>query len=138
MMYQTLAVLVVIATTNWRILIVFPFLFIICYVLFTYTVSSYKDCNRIESITKSPLLNYLGESLSGASTIRAFQKDGDFITKNYELLNRNLLATQVQIGCWCWYGIRMDLVSIALMACATVLCVWFKDTEDTVLLAMVF
>lgn len=72
MLYQTLSVLIVVATTNWRILAVFPVLFLICYILFTYTVSSYKDCNRIETITKSPLLNYLGESLSGASTIRAF------------------------------------------------------------------
>lgn len=93
MLYQTFAVLIVIAVTNWYILAVFPVLLAISYVLFTYTVPSYKETNRIESITKSPLLNYLGESLSGASTIRAFQKDNDFITKNYELLNRNLLAT---------------------------------------------
>lgn len=42
------------------------------------------------------------------------------------------------MGCWCWYGIRMDFVSITLMATATIVCVYFREDEDPVLLAMVF
>lgn len=42
------------------------------------------------------------------------------------------------MGTWCWYGIRMDLVSIVLMISATVLCVVYKEKEDPILLAMVF
>jgi hypothetical protein len=42
------------------------------------------------------------------------------------------------MGCWCWYGVRMDLVSITLMASATVICVYYRENENRVLLAMVF
>jgi hypothetical protein len=42
------------------------------------------------------------------------------------------------MGCWCWYAVRMDLVSITLMASATVLCVYYREKENPVLLAMVF
>jgi ATP-binding cassette subfamily C (CFTR/MRP) protein 1 len=72
MFYQVLAILIVICTTNWYILAVFPPIIYIGYILFSYTITSYRECTRIESITKSPLLNLLSESLSGSSTIRAF------------------------------------------------------------------
>jgi ATP-binding cassette subfamily C (CFTR/MRP) protein 1 len=138
MVYQVAAILIVICTTNWYILAVFPPIIFMGYILFSYTITSYRECTRIESITKSPLLNLLSESLNGSSTIRAFGKQDDFIEQNTEFLNKNVLSNQILMATWCWYGIRMDFVSIILMVSATVICVIYKDSEDKVLLAMVF
>ena len=79
MLYQLIAILIVIASANWYILAVFPPVIFIGYILFSYTITSYREYTRIESITKSPLLNLLSESLNGSSTIRAFGKEKDFI-----------------------------------------------------------
>lgn len=92
MVYQVLAILIVICTTNWYIIAVFPPIVFVSYILFSYTVTAYREGTRIESVTKSPLLNLLSESLSGSSTIRAFGKQGDFIRNNNEFLNKNILA----------------------------------------------
>ena len=138
MVYQVLAILIVICTANWYIIVVFPPIVILCYILFRYTVTSYREYTRIESITKSPLLNLLSESLNGSSTIRAFGKQNDFIEQNSEFLNRNILSNQILMGSWCWFGIRMDVVAMLLMVSSTVICVLYKDSEDPVLLAMVF
>lgn len=138
MIYQVLAILIVICTTNWYIIGTFPPIIFVSYILFSYTVTAYREGTRIESVTKSPLLNLLSESLNGSSTIRAFGKQNDFISHNNEFLNKNILAKQILMGCWCWYGIRMDIVSIILMASATVICVEFREKENQVLLAMVF
>ena len=92
MIYQVLAILIVVCTTNWYIIAIFPPIIFVCYILFGYTVTAYRECTRIESITKSPLLNLLSESLNGSSTIRAYGKQDGFISQNYELLNKNILS----------------------------------------------
>lgn len=51
----------------------YPFMFLIIYVLFKLSIAGNKEVNRVESLTKSPLLSYLTESISGNSTIRALK-----------------------------------------------------------------
>jgi ABC-type bacteriocin/lantibiotic exporter with double-glycine peptidase domain len=92
MVYQVLAILIVICRTNWYILGTFPPIVLSGWILFTYTIKAYRESTRIESITKSPLLNLLSESLNGSSTIRAFGKESNFISTNNEFLNKNILA----------------------------------------------
>ena len=71
----------------------FPIIFIFVRILYKYSISATKEVSRIESVTKSPLLSYIGETLSGTSTIRAYQKKDQFITNFYKLLNNNIVAT---------------------------------------------
>lgn len=71
-----------------------PILIFIAYKLYRHAINSYRETNRIESITKSPLLSYLAETHSGSSTIRAFGKKREFIEQNNKLLNNNILANQ--------------------------------------------
>ena len=74
MLYQTFAVLIVMALAKWYILAIFPFIGGISYWISTYSIPSYRENTRIESVTKSPLLNLLSETYNGCSTIRAFGK----------------------------------------------------------------
>jgi len=74
MFYQTIAVLIVMALANWYILGIFPFIAAISFWITTFTVPSYRENTRIETITRSPLLNLMGETYNGCSTIRAFGK----------------------------------------------------------------
>jgi ABC-type multidrug transport system fused ATPase/permease subunit len=63
MLYQVLAILIVICTTNWYILAALPPIMIVSYILFSYTVTAYREGTRIESVTRSPILNLLSETL---------------------------------------------------------------------------
>ena len=137
MTFQSLSVFIVIGLTNWYIAVFLPIIIMMMFCLFKTTMPAYRQCTRIESITKSPLLNLLGESISGCSTIRAFGKQSEFIDKNYELLNRNILANQILMGTWSWFGVRMNMLSIVVMASSTVVCMIYRSKEDPVLLAMV-
>jgi len=51
-----------------------PIIFGLAWWLLKYTIDAYRETTRIESITRSPLLNLLTESFTGAPTIRAFGK----------------------------------------------------------------
>ena len=130
MFYQLLAVLIVILWTNWYIVAAFPFILMACFFLFKFAVSAYRETNRIESITKSPLLNYINETFNGVSTVRAFNKSEQFEQRSFDIIDKNILANQLLVSCWCWYGIRMDLVSITLMSAATFVVILYRQTED--------
>ena len=63
----------------------------ITYMIVSRTQISIKESVRIQSTTKSPLLSYLGETINGASTIRAFNREDEFIYGHNEkvLVHKN-------------------------------------------------
>jgi len=60
------------------VLILLPFVFLLVFKLFRYSISAFREVTRIESVSKSPILSFVIETLSGASTIRAFKKQSEF------------------------------------------------------------
>ena len=72
--YLTMSVAVVLCMVNIYMVTLIPILFGLAWWIFKYTIDAYRETTRIESITRSPLLNLLTESFTGASTIRAFFK----------------------------------------------------------------
>lgn len=77
--YLTLSIVVLsIIVVPW-IALLYPVIFGIIAILFNIAIAANKEVNRVESLTKSPLLSYLTESISGNSTIRAFKRKEDFI-----------------------------------------------------------
>lgn len=92
MLYQMLSVLIVISLTNLYILAALPFMLGIMFCLFRYFIHGYREVTRIETVSKSPLLNQFNETVSGCSTIRAFGNQHEFVLKNNVFLNNNILA----------------------------------------------
>jgi len=119
------------------IIIVVPMIFIISYFIVRSASVSIKETVRLFNTTKSPLLSYLGETINGASTIRAFGKNEEFIKGNHKLLNQNILATQMMAGVTGWFSIRVDVLAIILMITITMTCVIgrsFNHSKDAAIL----
>lgn len=77
--YLCLSIIVLsIIVVPW-IALLYPFIFGMIALLFSKAIAANKEVNRVETLTKSPLLSYLTESISGNSTIRAFRRKDDFI-----------------------------------------------------------
>lgn len=100
--------------TIW-ILATVPFVIIAMVFLLRYYIKSFREISRLGSVTHSPLMNHLGETISGATTIRSFEKEKPFITQNYKYLN---IVTNV--GFWreslrSWFAIRIEFVSLFLL-----------------------
>jgi ATP-binding cassette subfamily C (CFTR/MRP) protein 1 len=70
--WQVISVIVIIAWANWSMLIIVPFILAYLIYIFKFTIGSYREMHRLQSVMKSPILTHLGESISGNSTIRAF------------------------------------------------------------------
>ncbi|CDW87468.1 abc transporter [Stylonychia lemnae] len=134
--YGVVSTLVVSAVAIYWIVIPIPLVLFLLYKVFKYSINSYRESSRIESITKSPLISFLSETAAGISTIRSFKKSDEFITRNFKLLNNNILANQVQNGIGAWISLRLDAISISVMALACSFCLVFKDSSDPVMIGM--
>ena len=135
-LYNLLAVIVVASCVVPWILLVFPFVLALTVYLYKQSISATKETSRIESVTRSPLLSFLSETINGNSTIRAFNKERQFIDDNYKLLNRNILATQWQNAIPLWFAIRIDLISIFTMMAIASFCVLYRNDANAVMLAL--
>ena len=134
--YQLLAIVVMSTIIVPWIAIFFPIIFCVVIKLYRHSIDATKEVSRIESVTKSPLLSFLAETLSGSSTIRAYQKKDEFIETNYKFLNNNIVATQWSEAVPFWFAIRIDLVAITTMTAISMFCVLFRNKADPVMLAM--
>ncbi|XP_070538468.1 ATP-binding cassette sub-family C member 5-like [Ptychodera flava] len=113
------------------ILIVFPWLLLafipfVLIVMFTYKYYHHgmRDCKRLGNISRSPWFSHVTATIQGLQTIRAYQKQGDFMRKFTQLLDKNTVAFMSFTFCGRWAGIRLDTITVAtsfLTALMTVL-----------------
>jgi ABC-type multidrug transport system fused ATPase/permease subunit len=92
--YQLFSILLVATIVVPWILVLLPFLSYLVIRLYNRSIQAFRETSRIESMTKSPLLSFMGETFNGKSTIRAFKKQKDFIKDNNEQLNYNIKANR--------------------------------------------
>ena len=90
--YGLIGTLVVSSIAVYWIIIPIPFMLFILFKIFIFTLNGFREASRLESITKSPLISYLSETVFGISTIRSFHIRDDFVKRNFVLLNKNILA----------------------------------------------
>lgn len=78
-----------------------------------------RELKRLEGITRTPVYNLFGETLSGLPTIRAFKMQEAFKRLNKKVVdeNANLFLTY-----WCasrWLATRLDLLSVVIIFVVT-------------------
>lgn len=81
-----------------------------------YYLASAKELMRINGTTKSSLANHLGESISGAITIRAFEEEDRFFAKNLELVDRNAGPYFYNFAATEWLIQRLEMMSAAVLS----------------------
>jgi hypothetical protein len=60
--------------------------------IFRFVLKGYKECYRLDAVTKSPILSFLQETQSGGTVIRAFNMNSFFNERNMKLVNNNTLV----------------------------------------------
>jgi ATP-binding cassette subfamily C (CFTR/MRP) protein 1 len=127
--------IVAIFAVKW-IGLLLPFVLLIATMLISRASNALKETVRLFSTTNSPILSYVGETIQGTSTIRAYERQQDFIDGFHKLLNDNILAAQMKAGVTGWFTIKVDIIGISLMFMMTMICVLCRDFTDPVILAI--
>lgn len=122
---QTLDCVTSIATTIILISIFSPlfllagaFVSIIYYYIGKYFLSTSRDLKRIEAVTKSPLYQHFGETLSGLTTIRAFGHEKRFMTENFAKLDAHSGPYFYLWAANRWLAFRVDIMGAIVAFCA--------------------
>lgn len=87
-------IIIAVIAVPW-VALVLPVIFLISWNILTNVKRAFKETTRLTSTTKSPLISYLSETITGSSTIRAFGKVDQFIEGNKNFLNQNILAVVI-------------------------------------------
>lgn len=119
-----------------HICLIYPLIIYTSYKLMKKVIKSIRETTRLQALSKSPLISYFTESINGASTIRAFELNNQFILENNRLLNRNIVASQMCAGVSLWFSIRVDFMAICLLLSISFVCVLSRDYTDPVILSM--
>ncbi|EQC32274.1 hypothetical protein SDRG_10022 [Saprolegnia diclina VS20] len=115
-LFQILAVAVVCAATSPFILILYLPLFYLFYKIQVYYNVTASALKRMDSTTRSPVVNVIAETINGLSTIRAFGMSSVFAAKGRAALDYNQRFFLVyQVGTR-WLQMRLDWVSAAIIA----------------------
>ncbi|CAM0913033.1 unnamed protein product [Alopecurus aequalis] len=111
--YSNLGVL---AFVTWQILFVSVPMIVLAIRLQRYYLASAKELMRINGTTKSALANHLGESISGAITIRAFEEEDRFFDENSNLVDKNAIPYFYNFAATEWLIQRLEMMSAAVLS----------------------
>ncbi|BFZ17594.1 hypothetical protein BsWGS_20633 [Bradybaena similaris] len=114
LMLQTLATLVSIIvvisyTTPIFLAVVVPIM--IVYVLFQkFYISSSRQIRRLESTTRSPIFSHFGETINGASSIRAYHLEEKFFNDSLVLVDTNNQCFFATLSAGRWLRVRLEIL----------------------------
>ncbi|XP_041459432.1 ATP-binding cassette sub-family C member 9-like isoform X1 [Lytechinus variegatus] len=113
-----LASIVVNAVVNPVFLGILVPIAVIFVIIFIYYIRTSRELQRIESISRSPVLAHFSETLGGLATIRAFNEEARFSLAITEHINTNITAFLYLIAAQRWIGIRLDFLGAVVVLVA--------------------
>ncbi|KAF5451125.1 hypothetical protein F2P56_031420 [Juglans regia] len=116
---NTCSALVVLAVVTWQVLFVSIPMIYLTIRFQRYYHASAKQLKRINGTTKSLIASHLAESMAGAMTVRAFEKEEGFFAKNFDLIDTNASPYFHSFSVDEWLIQRTEMVSAAVLASAS-------------------
>ena len=93
-----------------------PVVFIVGYFVTTFFLGGSRPLTRIASISRSPILNVISETLPGNPTIRAFEDELFYKEKYFDKINNSLNINLITRGTNVWFQEQFKFVSIVYLA----------------------
>lgn len=101
-------------SSSWILTI---FVFVFMGVSFWYQeiyMNTNREVNRLESITKSPVIQMISETLGGMTIIRAFNREGATLSKYIHTINENQKNSVIVSAGGGWFSTRLSLASLTI------------------------
>ncbi|XP_046559479.1 LOW QUALITY PROTEIN: ATP-binding cassette sub-family C member 5-like [Haliotis rubra] len=95
--------------------------------LFVMFVRCARNLKRMDAVTKSPLVSHITASVQGISTIHAYGKIEEFVTKFQKLLDINSVPFFVFYSASRWLSVRLDLLCVCISGATGLIIVFNYD-----------
>ncbi|RLN91340.1 hypothetical protein BBJ28_00016342, partial [Nothophytophthora sp. Chile5] len=128
MIFQMASAFIVCAAADPYVLILYlPVGYGFMFVIKVYQ-SSARELKRLDSISRSPFLNLVSETLSGIETVRSYKMAELFSTRCEELLNYNAKFFLLFQSSSRWFAMRTDWLVSVIIAAVAILAVVTKSS----------
>ncbi|XP_054263384.1 multidrug resistance-associated protein 1 isoform X4 [Macrosteles quadrilineatus] len=108
--FRVIATLAVISyTTPIFVVIILPIAILYFFVQRFYVATS-RQLKRLESVSRSPIYSHFGESVTGATSIRAYGVQKRFITESEEKVDFNQVCLYPSLISNRWLAVRLETV----------------------------
>ena len=112
---------------NKSCLILSPLLLLIGYYLTKFYVNAGRDLNRLDGISRSPILSLYSESLIGLNTIKAFNKENNLKEIFFNKLDDYFSVVNFKFGSSSFFDLAFDLVTIIFISFILIYVIIFQD-----------
>lgn len=108
-------------------LLFIPFLVLIGFFIYSYYLRTSRELQRLEGISRSPILNIISEAIPGGSIIRVFDKVDFYKKKFYQKMDDNYKTNLFINGCKNWFGLIIDFLSTLFLSFLIIFAILFKE-----------
>ena len=128
--FGVLGVIAVISYTSPIFLAVFAPLTVLYWFAQKLYVATSRQLKRLESNTRSPVYSWFGETITGVSTIKAFQMQEQFIKDLETKVDINQTCSEPSIISNRWISIRLEMLGNVIILFAALFAILGRDTLD--------
>ncbi|XP_078610229.1 multidrug resistance-associated protein 1-like isoform X14 [Branchiostoma floridae x Branchiostoma japonicum] len=121
------AIIVIVMSTPIFATVILPLGLLYFFVQRFYVATS-RQLKRIESISRSPIYSHFGETVQGTSTIRAYDRGGQFFFQNQAKVDENQVAYYPMIVSNRWLALRLEFVGNCIVLFAALFAVIGRET----------
>ena len=126
-MVQVIATFAVVAfVTPIFILVIIP-VGILYYAIQKFYISTNRQLRRLLSVNRSPVYSHFSETLTGISTIRAFNSAPRFAQQSDDKLDKSQSASYCSVATNRWLSIRLQFIGNCVVISAAMFCIFARD-----------
>eukprot|EP00158_Paraphelidium_tribonemae_P009276 Partr_v1_DN28821_c1_g1_i1_m34129 putative ATP-binding cassette, sub-family C (CFTR MRP), member len=111
------------------LLVVLAPIFVVYYFMQGFYLRTSRELKRLDAISRSPVYAHFSESMTGLSTIRAYQCQDRFVDALDNFINTNNQANYLQMLTQRWLGIRLELLGAIICFFTAFFSVYFSDSK---------
>lgn len=109
---------------------------IIYYVIQKFYVATLRQLQRLESVSRSPMISHFSESISGQSTIRAYNKQDQFTVDCDRKVDHNQAISYMSILANRWVGVRLEIIGSFVVLAAALFAVLDRDSVNEAMVGL--
>ncbi|XP_038214944.1 multidrug resistance-associated protein 1 isoform X4 [Zerene cesonia] len=103
---------------------------VVYYIIQRFYVASSRQLKRLESVSRSPIYSHFGESITGASTIRAYGVTERFVEESERGVDYNQLCYYPSCIANRWLAIRLEMIGNLIIFFSALFAVLGRETVD--------
>ena len=89
----------------------------------SYYLATSRELQRLNAVSRSPIISWFSESLTGLSTIRAFNQQAIFTEINERRVDRNQMCYLPSTTVNRWLAVRLEFIGAAIIFISSTLAV---------------